>query len=351
VSDWKVIHRSIDGVSLAECAPEQLSWGRYLNRPGYINYDIDLTHFAAKYENCGAYRTDFELKRDDLTILSGLHNAVAADMDEDVIHVAGAGWLHYLERRQWPFAMGQDQSSSGQIWFDVDVGDIVTDLVTAAMVNGKGVNYGMANQQLGIKTNYRIEPADTGTLFDKVTELSQQQPGFDFVCDNDKNFQMFVPSKGEQVTAYSLELGRNIKSVHYGDNGPVGNYILGTGAGSSNKLAWGESNLDSEAIYRRLDTSADFGDNPNVSSVRRLTDHQLDKSSVPDLDLWVTVYPEEYDLAYTAVDVGDMLKVMADLTYVKLDDLYRVTGIEGYLNAQGDEQIVFTFNDHTMSNA
>jgi hypothetical protein len=209
----------------------------------------------------------------------------------------------------------------------------------------------MAGQQLGIKTNYRIEPADTGTLFDKVSELSQQQPGFDFVCDNDRNLQMFVPSKGKQVTDYSLELGRNIKSVHYGDNGPVGNYILGTGAGSSSKVAWGEYDGASEATYRRLDTSADFGDNPSVSSVRRFTDHQLDKSSVPDLDLWVTVYPEEFDLAYTAVDVGDTLKVMADLTYVQLDDFYRITGIEGYLNAQGDEQIVFTFNDHTQSNA
>ena len=46
-----------------------------------------------------------------------------------------------------------------------------------------------------------------------------------------------------------------------------------------------------------------------------------------------------------------MVKVSADLTYVQLDDFYRVTGIEGYLNSQGDEQIVFTFNDHNESNA
>lgn len=351
MSDWKVIHKSIDGVPLAECAPEQLSWGRYLNRPGYINYDIDLNHFAAEYRNVGAYRTDFELKRDDFVVLSGLHNAVAADMDDDVAHIAGAGWLHYLERRSWPFALGQDQSKTGKIWFDTDVGDIVTDLVTAAIVNGKGVPFVASGQQLGIKTNYRIEPNDTDMLFDKISELSQQSPGFDFVCDNDKNFQMYVPAKGNHVDDYSLELGRNIKSIHYGDNGPAGNYILGTGAGSSNKLGWGEADVASEAIYRRLDSSVDFGDNPNIGSVRRLTDHQISKSSVPDLDLWVTVYPEQYDLAYTAVDVGDWLKVMADMTYVQIDDFYRVTGIEGYLNAQGDEQIVFTFNDHTESNA
>lgn len=351
MSDWKIIHRTIDGVPLCEVAPEQLSWGRYLNRPGYINYDVDLSHVAAEYRNCGAYRTDFELRRDDLVVLSGLHNAVAADMDDDVIHVAGAGWLHYLERRTWPFNMGSDQSNTGKVWFDVDIGDIVTDLVTAAIVNGVGLNYGMAGQQLGIKTNYRIDPNDSSTLFDKVSELSQQQPGFDFVCDNDKNFQMFVPSKGKNVDTYSLELGRNIKSVHYGDNGPIGNYVLGTGAGSSTKLGVGVKDEASEAVYRRLDQVVDFGDNPNVSSVSRLADHQLAKSTVPDLDLWVTIYPEPYDLAYTAVDVGDMLKVSADLTYVQLDDFYRVTGIEGYLNSQGDEQIVFTFNDHNESNA
>lgn len=351
MSDWKVIHYTIDGVPLCEVAPEQLSWGRYLNRPGYINYDIDLNHIAATYRNCGAYRTDFSLKKDDITVLSGLHNAVAADMDDSVIHVAGAGWLHYLERRTWPFAMGSDQSGTGQVWFDVDVGDVVTDLVTAAMTNGLGINYGLHGQQLGIKTNYRIDPNDSTTLFDKISELSQQQPGFDFVCDNDKNFQMYVPSKGKRVDDYSLELGRNIKSVHYGDNGPIGNNLLGTGAGSSTKLGYGVRDDASEQTYRRLDEVVDFGDNPNIGSVKRLADHQLDKSSVPDLDLWVTVYPEDFDLAYTSVDVGDMLKVMADLTYVQLDDFYRVTGIEGYLNAQGDEQIVFTFNDHTESNA
>lgn len=351
MSDWKVIHRGIDGIALGEVAPEQLSWGKYLNRPGYINYDVDLTHTVAKFRNIGAYRTDFELKRDDITILSGLHNAVAADMDEDVIHIAGAGWLHYLERRVWPFELGNDQSNTGKVWFDVDVGDIVTDLITAAVVNGKGVDFIALGQQLGIKTNYRIEPNDSGTLFEKIAELSQQQPGFDFVCDNDKNLFLYVPAKGKQVDDYSLELGRNIKSIHYGDNGPVGNYALGTGAGSSTKLGFGTRDPISEATYRRLDTVVDFGDNPSIGSVTRLTRHQLSKSAVPDLDLWVTVYPEDYGLAYTAVDVGDMLKVMADLSYVQIDDFYRVTGIEGYLNNQGDEQIVFTFNDHTESNA
>lgn len=349
--EWKVIHTDHDGVKLAEAAPEQLSWGRYLNRPGYINYDLDLNIFAAEYRNIGAYRTDFELLCDDVTIISGIHTNVDADMDNGTLHIAGYGWLHYLERRQWPFALGSDQSGTGQIWFDVDVGDIVTDLVNAAAVNGVGVDFTVGTQQLGISTNYRIEPADSGTLFDKITELAQQSPGFDFVVDNDKNFLMYVPSKGRLVHEYSLELGRNVKSVHYGDNGPIGNYLLGTGAGSSTKLAFADRDEASEQIYRRLDQTVDFGDDPNIGSVKRLVGHQLDKSAVPDLDIWVSVYPEQFHVAYTAIDVGDMVKVFADMTYLQIDDFYRVTGIEGYLNNQGDEEIVFTFNDHTESNA
>lgn len=342
--DWKVIHYSHDGAALAECSPEQLSWGRYLNRPGYINYDIDLYHFAAKYENVGTYRTDFALRRSDLDILAGLHNNVAADMDDPVIHVAGAGWMHYLEKRTWPFSMGSDHSNDGKVWFQVDIGQVVNDLLTAAAA-GNGIIFNIATTNMGISTNYRIDPGDSGTLFDKITELSQQEPGFDFVVDNDKNFTMYAPKKGNVVTNYSLELGRNVKSVHYGDNGPVGNNVLGTGAGSSTKLAFGAADYDSEQIYRRLDFVDDYGDNPNIGSVTNYTRQSLAKSAVPDLDIWVTIYPEQFDNAYTSIDVGDWVHVMADLTYVRIDQHYRVTGIEGYLDAQGDEQLVFTFND------
>ena len=344
---WKVLHKNHDGANLAEIAPEQLSWGRYLNRPGYVNYDIDLQAPAAQFANVGAYRTDFALMRGDLTILAGLHTAVSADMDELVIHVAGYGWLHYLERRVWPFQLGKDQSASGKAWFDTDIGDIVSDLVDVASTYGEGVPFVIQSQQLGIKTNYRVEPADSENLFEKITSLAQMKPGFDFTCTNDLQFIMYVPEKGVQVRDYSLELGRNIKSVHYGDNGPVGNAVLGVGAGSSTKVGYGVQSLTRQATYRRLDQVEDFGDDPSVANITRMTTQQLARSKNPDLDIWVSVYPEEFDKAYTSIDVGDYVRVIADMEYVAIDDFYRVTGIEGYLNAQGDEQLVFTFNDHT----
>lgn len=344
---WKVLHTNHDGTKLAEIVPEQLSWGRYLNRPGYTNYDIDYQVNAAKQANIGAYRTDFAIMRDNLNIISGLHTAVSADVDELVIHVAGYGWLHYLERRVWPFAMSKDQSASGMSWFGADIGDIVTDMVNTIVTTGDSVPFVMQSAQLGITTNYRIEPADSETIFEKITSLSQQKPGFDFVCTNDKQFIMYVPQKGDYVRDYSLEMGRNVKSIHYGDNGPVGNAVLGVGAGSSNKVGYGLQDLAAQDVYRRLDQVADFGDDPNTSNVTRMTRQQLDRSKNPDLDIWVSVYPEEFDKAYTSIDVGDYVHVIADIEYVQLDDYYRVTGIEGYLNAQGDEQIVFTFNDHS----
>lgn len=344
---WTVIHYNHDGNKLAEVAPEQLSWGRYLNRPGYINYDVDYQVFAARPQNVGAYRTDFALMRNDLPIIAGLHTAVSADMDELVIHVAGYGWLHYLEMRVWPFAMGKDQSASGMSWFATDVGDIVTDMVNTVSTTGESVEFVMQSAQLGITTNYRIEPADSENIFEKITSLSQQKPGFDFQCTNDKQFIMYVPEKGDYVRDYSLELGRNVKSVHYGDNGPVGNAVLGVGAGSATKVGYGTQDLDAQAIYRRLDQIEDFGDDPNTSNITRMTRQQLDRSKNPNLDIWVSVYPEEFDKAYTSADVGDYMHVIADMEYVQLDDYFRITGIEGYLNAQGDEQLVFTFNDNT----
>ncbi len=344
---WSVVHYSHDGYKLAEVAPEQLSWGCYLNRPGYINYDIDYQVFAAKQSNIGAYRTDFALMRDDLTIISGLHTAVSADMDELVIHVAGYGWLHYLERRYWPFAMGKDQSGTGQIWFAVDVGSIVVDMVNTIATTGNTVPFVVQSSQLGITTNYRIDPADSESIFDKITTLSQQKPGFDFEVTTDKQFIMYVPQKGSYIRDYSLELGRNVKSIHYGDSGPMGNAELGTGAGSATKIGFGAQDLDAQAVYRRLDEITDFGDDPNASNISRMTRQQLDKSKNPNLDIWVSVYPEEFDKAYTSVGVGDYVHVIADMEYVQLDDYFRVTGKEGYLNAQGDEQIVFTFNDPT----
>jgi hypothetical protein len=349
--DWRVIHNNLDGIKLAEVAPEQLSWGRYLNRPGYINYDIDLSAFAGQFRNVGAYRTDFDLKRDDLTILSGLHTAVSADMDTNVVSIAGYGWMHYLERRTWPFSMGSDHGNDGQIWTDEDIGSIVSDLVYAASVNGKGVDFIVTTVQLGITTNYRIEPADSETLFDKITTLSQQNPGFDFVVDNNKNFLMYVPEKGKKILNYSLELGRNVKSIHYGDNGPVANAVLATGAGSSTKIGFGVEDIGSEQTYRRHDQVVDYGDNPSIGGVTGFGLHQLEKSATPNLDIWVSVYPEEFDNAYTSIDVGDSVKIIAEMDYVQVNDFYRVTGIEGYLNNQGDEQIVFTFNDKNDSNA
>jgi hypothetical protein len=186
---------------------------------------------------------------------------------------------------------------------------------------------------------------DQTSFYDVLTQFGDGNPGFDFEVNNDKEFKMYAPRKGDIITNYVLELGKNVKGVHMTDTGPVANRLVGTGSGGSDQLAKQIIDSASRARFRLLCDTGDYGTVNNVSQLARLTLADLSKKSLPGIALWVTIYPELFEEVIKNIRVGDSIPVVADLGYDQINGYYRAVGIERYVSDQGDVEVVFTFND------
>lgn len=343
---WSVVHKSHDGQALGEDAPTNLVFGVYTRRPGYINYDLNLHSELAVRERTEAYGTDFYLYAGNTLLFAGPHTAVEVDTDNRYITVSGAGWMHYLEVT----ILEYDSDSPKVLKYPLKKGDpepdiyeIVEDILDKSIGSDPyAIDLVYNNQKSGITQKFRAVARNGSSLYDIIKGLADQTPGFDFETTVNKEFKMYSPMKGRRST-YILEMGKNVKQVHYSDFGPKANVLLGTAVGGNKDLAFMDVDNDSRRKYRTLGMSDDFGDVTNRSQLVRMTRKELTETSQKNIDIWVTIYPEAFEETVTQFFVGDTLRLRFDLEYDIIDEWRRCTGIERYLNEEGDPQIVFTF--------
>src|SRR5262249_55495491 len=178
MAEWTVKHRDHKGRFLDSFKPENLHFQLNLNQPDTIDYELSLQD---AYEGfVGPYRTDWELWRDDRYISGGLHTGVAGGVGDEHVKIAGKSWLHYLERRQWPFSLSPNlaqQWPTGIIYVAANkrVSQIVHDLVRTIRdfnafrwpnaPNGTNPSYSLGyaiqTDTVPKKINYQIDPLDT----------------------------------------------------------------------------------------------------------------------------------------------------------------------------------------------
>ncbi len=270
----------VDGALINEVTPDNLAFTLQLGKlgPGQISYDLGLSALdvitgdpVVGHEFVGAYRTDFRLKRSTQAhpLMAGMHTPTPAMADgatpEDFVSLAGQDWLHYLQRRVWPY----DAALSYVDWpaglrFSVaaaEIGDIVRDVLETVRdvspnwplppdAPGTGghpsysLGYTVVCDSTGVMTNFAISPMDSTTIYDMINTFAQNerdQGGFDFLMTWDKIFKLIYPEIGDPtMPVFTLQVDAitkiaNMREIGFTNIGPLGTHYLGVGSGASNQ--------------------------------------------------------------------------------------------------------------------
>lgn len=380
------------GDLLCTVAPDQLQFRLQLGKlgPGTIAYDLGLhardtvTNLeVVEHEFVGAYRTDFLLKRSGLTdpLMGGMHTPAPAATDgaqpQDKISIAGQDWLHYLQRRVWPY----DATLSYVNWpaglrFAVAAGEI-GDIVRALLETVRDVSPnwplppdppgggGHPSYSLGFTvdcddtsttTNFEISPMDTTTIYDMIVTLAQNptgEGGFDFLMTFDKIFRLVYPEIGTPASPlYTLEQDAvthlaNMRELGMTNTGPAGTHFLGVGAGSSGQAGGVNRHFRANsAVYRRLDAVEQFGDVKNLDLLETLTGGALSTGANPILEIPCVVNPNDIEGFWAVTRPGQYVTVNWDFGAHQLASVQKIVTMDCAADQEGNESVTLGFNNY-----
>lgn len=284
--------------------------------------------FMGSEQSIGPYRTDYYIYRAGQSsqyslLAAGIITSVNLAKDRDTLLLSGKDWLHYLERRVFPFSpeayLDMDTLDiNGNKYFTywpinypyiplgtldpdtynasnkVDVTDIVEDLLLAieqqsnpkfpnrpilypGTATGPRGTLGlvMNNAPIGYLTSYRIYPGDSTTIFEHIKKLSEQSNGFEFdILPGTKEFKIWGPQQIDsqfpastrlQATPVytfipsALETTGAILEADWTNDGPDATVVVGL-ASSPRHFGATWTYLPSVDKYRWLDRVHDFGE-------------------------------------------------------------------------------------------
>jgi hypothetical protein len=339
---WRVVHADHNGVPFGEVNPMGLEFGIALSQVNFCNYDISLTNPMASYGYCRPYITDFYLYRDNLLIMAGIHTEIQPDLDTRLLKVSAKEWLHYLEKRIYPFDPA-NPTANLVTYFQNDAFVVVELILDAVLALSNSLPLNYDNGTSGLLVNWRNDPGDTNSIYDIIKDLGDASPGFDFEVSPDKEFLMYAPRKAIS-TGFTMQAGRNILNLSYVDSGPDYNHLLGLGQGTTSRLGVVKEDSGSRTTYRRLDGSVDYGD-VTAETLDRQAEGDISRGAQSIVKLSGTIVPTESDNFWANVQPGYIINVVADTEYVQINDQFRVLSFAARVTDQGDEQIEVALTD------
>jgi hypothetical protein len=326
------------GDLLGNLHPEDTEWVHTLNQYGTINFDLSLDSPLCKKRYLTPYMTDFKFFMGDRLEMEGIITDLQfPQLTSESVKVSGRSYLHYLEKRYWPFDPGNPNYFT-RSWFEQDVVLVIESMLDEVLTQGGSLDFSYNNDPVGIPVNYRIEPADSETIYDKIVQLSGQEPGFDFWEGEGR--VLYIAKERGSKTSITLNL-TDLTDVVWNNQGPRATHLLGLGAGTSSRLG---ISLDSaeglERVQRRYDAIEDFGAVVDEYMLTNLTVAELEKQ-VHDSEI---VSASTMHDEFTAhVQPGDTIGVHVDLGVTCITHDSRVQSITGKMNLQGDQFYDITF--------
>jgi len=328
----------LDGNVIGEVVGNNVTYGIFLDRPNQVSYEIPVESRLADIRFTCPYVTDFQYARNNEIMIAGLHTEADISLNGTTLQISGQDWKHYFERRVWPFNP-VDPGASFFSRVQVDTMDIARQILSIALAEPGSPAFTINFSSSGILTNYRIEPGDSESILEKVGELSEEKPGFDWIITPDRQIIGYAPEKGTRVE-YPLEKGRNIADIALTNNGIRASHVFGFGAGTAKKLG---VVVENPLVLRRYDYAQDYGTVIDKDALTRLANRDLAAQSNLSLALTITLMPDAADDFLENVTIGDTVPVTGDVQgYIYINDYYRIVGIEGNVSDNGDETITLT---------
>lgn len=383
MSDLVVTHYEHDGTALGSFGPENLNFTLRKGEDGPHDITYELSRDFAVEDMVGAYRTDFKLvdsaSTTPVTIMAGMHtSAPQITTDEERIQLAGKDWLHYLERRYWPyndsdpnyFRIGTPPASPitennpppGFAYY-VDAGtprdtmQIITDLLdmVLGMPNSLDINYLLSNIGHNIEL-FSVDLIDTENVLSKIQTLSNEDPGeFDFWIDPDtKEFTFAAPYRYNIDVAGDSSLAAHIFNanlpasgvftINYENVGPQATRMIGQGANQSSTLVAVREYLPGSAQFRLLEDHVSFPGVVTRERVQRLTRKALLFGLNPIHNVSIAVVPESVSNFWTTFHPGKAIWVISDLEAHIIDAAFEIVSMDGESDLDGNMLVTMNLN-------
>ena len=327
---WKIGYYDINGNPIGEQNPENLQFGKFLSRVSFVNYD------AGRIDTpIAPYKTDFRLMRDDVPLMGGMTTEISSTYDSETLSVSGQSYLHYFEKRMFPF----NPANPAQYLFirnDVDCFAIIEQMLNVVLAEPNSLQFTYNNGVCGHTLDLVIEPGDTGTIFDKISGLAEEEPGFDFEETYDRQFKMYAPKK-ERNSNYRFEQGRNIFTISEINRGPTASHFFAYGQGGSIKLGSVYVSTATAAQFRRMDTAQDFQDVIDMHALDRLALGMSKRGIVNQVEITAQIRPDEE--FWNTVQLGDKCTVVGRTEYEDISGIYRLVGYQASVSNTGEETL------------
>jgi hypothetical protein len=333
------------------------------------------------------YRTDFYLTRwegsNAKTMIGGVITAVNLNKDRDTILVSGKDWIHYLERRIYPWIpedfVHYNPDNPNMYLFSVDgngnhnwpkryrqkdtqaiVRDLLLRMINAQTHDGyfgpldsQSLQILPPSSPTGVVVNYGpIYPGDETSIYDHIKAISELSDGFEFdIMPQSLEFKMWSPRRDPnqgipvwELSASDIETNGQFIEFDWENDGPDGTFLTGLGTGR-HKI--GATWTDPETVrrYRWLDKLYDYG---TISSPDAIIRKLMDQNDLyPQKKLALTLLnpsflqPSFYSPQNGARNrIGAQFRVTHDFApYHKVDAFFRINAINGSVDESTNESL------------
>lgn len=360
--DWRILHKNHDGTNRGLLQPENLSFTMVKGEAGShsVNYELDLGNAASvdMQQFTEPYRTDFELTVDGIAIIGGIHTEISFNTDDEFMQIAGKDWMHYFERREYPFdplapnayRLGDPDRGLALAYENTDIGIVVNQLLVQTLSQPYSLPITWTTPTVGILVDYEISLADVGSIQSKLAELSQEQGGaFDFWVDTNMVLHFAISRQydvGASTDPNECAMVFNNDNMIRGEvnsAGPGATRFVGYGAG--NEVRLGLELIDEPLcnVYRRLDGNADFSDVPSRARVDSLTIGEFHYQKHAQDSVTIEVQAEEIPGFWNTMRPG--IAVWVDEVPagpVWINGAFEVMEVSGDVSTEGGETISLT---------
>lgn len=371
--NWHVIHKTHGGSNVAQFAPQNLSFtlNKGENGPHDVSYEASRGQDAVFPGFVGPYVTDFELWRDEQKLITGMHTALNVESGQESVAITGKSFLHYLERRIWPFdssdvnlwrlglhlsAASNNVPPTGYSYYEtlVEVKDVLKDMLDVILMDDNCLDFTYNIPGIGhTLETFSIGLPDNESILSKIKTLSQEDPGeFDFWMDANKVFRVRPGRQYDLAVVNDPQLAEHIFDASFPESGFMSVSFTNTGPDATWLLGQGEAVLPASTRqyvpaseqFRRLDNSVSFGYVPSTTRVSRLTRKALLFGLNPVHEITLVVAPEKVRDFWTRFVPGKAIWIRADMEGWIVDSAQEIVSIQCNVDLNGNEEVTFALN-------
>lgn len=354
---------------------------RNKNMPSSISYNLARSDPLLTRDSVVPYVTDFHLFRDDVRIMSGPVTQIEwDDSNEGVVQVSGQTWMHLLERRVAPvslaamktwLAWGGESLENPTVKLGAAVEQVMTLLNAEANAGLTWIVDEVDNngnlQQIDTMFVGQLAALDGQNILDWLTAAGDREDGFDFEAyyyePGVARLVLFSPRR-ETTPFPTFTFSQNAGSVtgdmqfstfKYTNSGPQNTKMYATGqtlgkssgigdvlnddppAGS--KAVYVKDYVSGSQKYRLLEQQVDFGTVWGKPHLIKQADLRAKTVQRELHDIDATIDTQAFPSWWTKADPGDIIRVVYDLGFHRIDSYYRINSYTATISENGDELV------------